>query len=673
MRLFVCKTAGFCFGVDRAVKMVNELLDNGEMVCTLGPIIHNPQLVDQLSLKGVRIIEHPSQKKENEKIVLRSHGVEKHIMDYILENNIAYKNAICPFVLRIMEIVKEKSINQNSVVIITGDENHPEVMAISSYCANNYYVVKSEEEIAELIEKYGNFGEKNIVLVSQTTFNKEIYKKCVEIVKKVCTKADIFDTICNATAMRQQETKELAKSCDAMIVVGGKNSSNTSKLRDICAKYSKAYLIESANELKLIDFAGLANIGLTAGASTPAWIIKEVQTTMSEFVNDINGDDISFEEALELTLKSVHSGDKVKGVVTAVAPTEVQVEIGTKHAGYIPLNELTDDPNKTPDDIVKKGDELELIVTRVNDQEGTVTLSKKRLDAIAGYEKVCEAVDTGEILQGVVTEVVRGGVIAVTSGTKVFIPASQATASKNEPLESLLKKQVSFKIIEVNKNRRRSVGSIRAVLKDQRKELQDKFWENVELGAKFKGEVKSLTNYGAFVDLGGVDGMIHISELSWSRIKHPSEILKVGEIAEVYIKDLDTENKKISLGFKRVEDNPWEVLKRDYEVGSAVKATIVSMTTFGAFANILPGIDGLIHISQISKQHVEKPQDVLELGQQVDVMITDIDFEKKRISLSMRALLEVPEDDRESDDNGEDSLVYEAGPDGVVGNGVIGE
>ena len=674
MKLLTCETAGFCFGVERAIKLVNTLLKNGQKVCTLGPIIHNPQMVKKLSSEGVRIIEHPSEAQNGEKIVLRSHGVEKNVMEYILANDLLYENAICPFVLRIVEIVKEKGIDSDTVVIITGDSQHPEVKAISSYCENDFFVVKSEQDILEIIEKYRGISEKNIVLVSQTTFNKEIYKKCVEIVKKVCTKANIFDTICNATSMRQQEAMELSQKCDAMIVVGGKNSSNTSKLRDICSQFSKTYLIESANELKGIDFAAESIIGLTAGASTPAWIIKEVQTTMSEFVNDVNGDDISFEEALELTLKSVHTGDKVKGVVTAVAPTEVQVEIGTKHAGYIPLNELTDDPNKTPDDIVKKGDEIELIVIRVNDQEGTVTLSKKRLDAIAGYEKVCEAAETGEVLDGVVTEVVRGGVIAVTHGTKVFIPASQATASRNEPLESLVKKPVSFKIIEVNRNRRRAVGSIRMVLKEQRKELQDKFWETVKVGDKFKGEVKSLTNYGAFVDLGGVDGMVHISELSWSRIKHPSEVLKVGETAEVYIKDLDRENKKISLGFKNADDNPWDVLKRDYQIGDTIKAKIVSMTTFGAFANILPGVDGLIHISQISKQHVEKPQDVLQIGEEVDVMITDVDFDKKRISLSIRALLDKEADEQKASEKtpveeaGDETVVYEAGPDGAVGN-----
>ena len=673
MKVITCETAGFCFGVDRAVKLVSGLAESDEKVCTLGPIIHNPQIVGELASKGVRIIDDPSECEIGEKIVLRSHGVEKHVIDYIEKNNIPYKNATCPFVLRIVKIVKEKSINNDCVVIITGDKFHPEVKAISSYCENDYFVVKSVQEIINILAENGNFAKKNVVLVSQTTFNKEIYKKCVEIVKKVCTKADIFDTICSATALRQHEALELSKKCDAMIVVGGKNSSNTTKLKEICSEFTKTFLIESANELNINDFVGCSTIGLTAGASTPAWIIKEVQTTMSEFVNDVDGDDISFEEALELTLKSVHTGDRVKGVVTAVAPTEVQVEIGTKHAGYIPLNELTDDPNKTPDDIVKKGDEIELIVTRVNDQEGTVTLSKKRLDAIAGYDKVCEAAETGEILQGVVTEVVRGGVIAVTSGTKVFIPASQATASRNEPLEDLLKKNVSFKIIEVNKNRRRSVGSIRLVLKEQRKELQDKFWETVQVGDKFKGEVKSLTNYGAFVDLGGVDGMIHISELSWSRIKHPSEILKVGDIADVYIKDLDRENKKISLGFKRAEDNPWEVLKRDYKIGDIVKAKIVSMTSFGAFANILPGIDGLIHISQISKQHVEKPQDVLSIGEEVDVVITDVDFDKKRISLSMRAVTDQPAqsdlDDEMSpiEEAGDETVVYEAGPDGATG------
>lgn len=376
---------------------------------------------------------------------------------------------------------------------------------------------------------------------------------------------------------------------------------------------------------------------------------------MSEIQNQ--PEEQSFAEMLEESFKTINTREKVTAVVTNVSPNEIAVDIGTKHAGYVPLHEYTEDPNANLAELVKVGDELELIVLRVNDVEGTAMLSKKRLDAIAGFEKVMAAEETGEILDGVIVDVVKGGVVALTNGVRVFIPASQATASRGQELETLLKKPVSFRILETNRQRRRAVGSIRAVIKEQRKGLEEQFWKEVEAGKTYKGTVKSMTSYGAFVDLGGVDGMIHISELSWSRVKHPSEVLKLDDLVEVYVKDVDAENKKISLGYKKNEDNPWEVLSRDFKTGDICKAKVVSMTPFGAFAQIIPGVDGLIHISQISTERVNKPGDVLAVGQEVDVKITDIDFDKKRVSLSMRALLE-PEQKPED----EPAKVYEAGP-----------
>ena len=352
-------------------------------------------------------------------------------------------------------------------------------------------------------------------------------------------------------------------------------------------------------------------------------------------------DGAGFEAMLEESLKSFNTDEKVRGVVIRIAPNEVYVDVGRKQAGFVPVDELSADPNVKPEDIVKVGDEIELLIMRTNDLEGTIMLSKKRLDAAKGWEAVTAAAEDGTILDGTVTEILpKGGIIAVTHGVRVFIPASQATASRGEPLEGLLKKDVRFRIIEVNRGRRRAVGSIRSVLADERKALAEKFWETAEEGKEYTGTVKSLTSYGAFVDLGGIDGMIHISELSWDRIKHPSEVVNVGDTVKVYIKGLDREKGKISLGYKRQEDNPWEVLRRDYPVGSVVDATVVGMTTFGAFARIIPGIDGLIHISQIADHRIEKPQDVLKNGDVVKVKITEIDFEKKRVSLSIRALLE---------------------------------
>lgn len=357
-------------------------------------------------------------------------------------------------------------------------------------------------------------------------------------------------------------------------------------------------------------------------------------------MTDIIETESNFEEMLEESLKNLNTDEKVKGVVVGIAPNEVYVDVGRKQAGFIPLNELSSDPNVKPEDVVKVGDELELLIMRTNDQEGTIMLSKKRVDAIKIWDEISAAKDSEEVLSGKVTEIIKGGLIVLYKGIRVFIPASQATASRGEPLDPLLNKEVSFRIIEVNRQRRRAVGSIRSVLRDERKAQQAKFWEEAEEGKEYTGKVKSLTNYGAFVDLGGVDGMVHISELSWNRIKHPSEVVNVGDTVKVYIKKLDREAGKISLGYKRPEDNPWEILKNKYPVGTVCEAEVVGMTTFGAFAKILPGIDGLIHISQIADHRIEKPQDVLSIGDKVTVKITDIDFEKKRVSLSIRAVLE---------------------------------
>lgn len=654
MGIVVADTAGFCFGVNRAVNMVNKLLAAGKKVYTLGPIIHNKQMVDELASQGVEIAEKPEDVTNGATLVIRSHGVPLDVIDRINLLKLDYADATCPFVSKIHKIVNEAS-KKGKRVLIAGDENHPEVEGIRGNCISESYVFKNLDELKKLVKSNNFDNNMDTIIVAQTTFSVEEWQNCLNFFKKVCTNATIFDTICNATSDRQKEAEKLSKSSDLMIVIGGRHSSNTVKLKDICEKNCKTFLIETADELPLNALKEASCIGITAGASTPAIIIKEVLKTMSDVLdsNEVNEEDNNenFEEMLEESLKNLNTDDKVHGVVVGISPNEVYVDVGRKQAGFIPANELSSDPNAKIEDLVKVGDEMDLLIMRVNDQEGTIMLSKKRLDAIKGWEKIVEANEKGEKVKGTVLNVVRGGLIAVTSdGLRVFIPASQATDNRNEPLENLLKKEVEFKIIEVNKSRRRAVASIRAVLKDKKNELTQKFWETAEVGAHYKGTVRSLTSYGAFVDIGGIDGMIHISELSWSRIKHPSDVVKVGDIVDVYIKDLDKEHNKISLGYKREEDNPWVILKRDYPVGTIIDTEIVGLTSFGAFAKILPGIDGLIHISQIADKRVEKPQDELKIGQKVKAVITDIDFDKKRISLSMRKLLEKKEDSASSEE-----------------------
>ena len=644
MEVFLAKTAGFCFGVDRAVKTVQRLLSEKGRVYTLGPIIHNPQMVKELEEKGAVAVDTPEQVPAGECLVIRSHGVGEDMMARIQKQGLSCVDATCPFVKKIHTLVHDASL-EGRRVLVAGDAHHPEVEGILGHVHGPWAVFSGVKELEKLILDHPEWKNEPICVVSQTTFEATEWENCSKILEKVYTNARIFATICNATAQRQKEARELAQQCDQMIVVGGKHSSNTAKLKAVCSPYCQTMLIETADELPVLQ--GVHKVGITAGASTPAHIIKEVLVTMSEInesavQNPTEGTE-SFAEMLEESLKTLNTDEKVHGVVVGIAPNEVYVDVGRKQAGFIPASELSADPNARPEDLVKIGDEMDLLIMRTNDQEGTIMLSKKRLDSIKGWEVIAAAEESGEVLTGTVTEIIKGGLIAVTNGIRVFIPASQATASRGESLDNLLKTEVRFRIIEVNRGRRRAVGSIRSVLRDEKKALAEKFWETAEEGKEYTGTVKSLTAYGAFVDLGGIDGMIHISELSWTRIKHPSEVVNPGDTVTVYIKGLDREKGKISLGYKRQEDNPWNILERDYPVGTVCDVTVVGMTTFGAFANIIPGIDGLIHISQIADHRIEKPQDVLKVGDVVKAKITEIDFEKKSVSLSMRAAVEETE------------------------------
>lgn len=654
MQITLAKTAGFCFGVNRAVTMLYDLVNDGVKVSTLGPIIHNPQVISDLERRGVKILESAENASPDAKIVIRTHGVEKDVLSFCEEKHFDYIDATCPFVKKIHKIVNENS-KPDLPVLIAGDKNHPEVVGIKSYCKGKCYVFNSAAELDSIFNNV-DFDEKNpFIVVSQTTFSTKEWEKCVKKIKILYTNAFIFDTICNATEERQAEALLLSQKNDIMIIIGGRTSSNTAKLKAVCEPNCPTYLIETAKELLDIDFCGGNSIGVTAGASTPDGIIKEVLKTMSEILENVNPIDESvnavssekeetagFAEMLEESLNNMSSDQNVVGTVVGFTATEIQVEIaGRKHAGYVPFDEYSDDPSADPKAELKIGDELKLRIMKTNDMEGTIKLSKRLYDRGAVWESL-EADDT--IHEGVVTGIAgdNKGLFVQSGGIKVFIPASLAKARRSDSLEDMLKTKVEFKIIEVNKQRRKVVGSIREVVAAKRKEVEDAFWANVAEGNVYTGTVRSLTNYGAFVDLGGVDGMIHISELSWTRIKHPSEIVKVGDTVEVYVKELDRENKKISLGYKKVEDNPWEILRRDYPVDSEVECQVVSLTSFGAFARIIPGVDGLIHISQISYKHIGTPAEALKVGDVVKAKIMEIDFDKKRVSLSIKALLDPP-------------------------------
>ncbi|WP_417093691.1 bifunctional 4-hydroxy-3-methylbut-2-enyl diphosphate reductase/30S ribosomal protein S1 [Intestinimonas timonensis] len=644
MRIELAKSAGFCYGVKRAVEMAEQTARSGGAVL-LGPVIHNDHVVSKLEREGAVLVRAVEEVPDGASVILRSHGEAKWVHDALEQKGCRIIDTACPNVQRIHRLVAEAEAAGRQPVII-GTPDHPEIVAIAGWCRHPV-VLPDGEALSAWLAECPERREMPLTLVSQTTSTRKIWDQAIETAKKECTNAEIFDTICNATYIRQTEAQELAARCDAMIIIGDRKSSNTKRLSELCrALCPRVVAIEGAEELEPASFAGAASIGITAGASTPGWIIKEVYDKMSDEIMEIEE---SFADLLEKSIKTLNTGEKVTGVVTEITPTEIYVDLGTKHAGYIPVSELTDDPTVKVEDIVKVGDEIETYVMRVNDAEGVVTLSKKRLDTVKSWDDVEAAREAGTVVEGVITEENKGGVVASVKGVRVFIPASQTGLPRDAAMTALLKQKVRMKITEVNRARRRVVGSIRAVEQAERAEKAAKVWAEIENGKHYNGVVKSLTSYGAFVDIGGGDGMVHISELSWSRIKHPSEVVSVGDPVDVYVISFDPEKKKISLGMKDRSQDPWTVFTDKYSVGDVANVKVVKLMTFGAFAEIVPGVDGLIHISQIADHRIDKPGDVLAEGDMVDVKITDIDMENKKVSLSIRALLEdsAPVEDEE--------------------------
>ena len=639
MQIILAKTAGFCFGVNRAVKLTYELLEQGRPVATLGPLIHNPQ-VEDLESKGAITCDSVDDVPDGYEVVIRSHGVGQSVYDKISTRRLAYHDATCPFVTKIHKIAARAGA-EGAMLLVAGDAKHPEVQGIVGHTTGKVEVFANLVELEKLLPELTQ--QKSIFAVAQTTFNVQSWETCKEFLKNQCTNAKIFDTICNATWARQQEAEDLSQKCDHMVVIGGHHSSNTQKLLQVAARHTKAINVETADELDKDWLNGARIVGVTAGASTPSSIIEEVLNCMSEEIRD----DMSFEEMLAASeAKPLYAGKIVKAKVISVSPTECVVGIdGSKHTGIVKLSEMSHDPNAKMEDLVKVDDELDLVVVKTNDQEGVDTLSRVRFEAQKGMKDVSEAAENGTVMEGDVMEANKGGVVVNVKGVRVFVPRSQATMRRDEDYTKLVGQHVKLVITECAG--RKIVGSINKVTAEENKAKRDEFWKNVEVDKQYTGVVKSLTSYGAFVDIGGVDGLCHISELSWNNIKHPSEVVSVGDTIEVYVKSYDPENQKVSLGYKKEEDNPWEKLKNEYPIGSEFEAPVVSITKFGAFVRILPGIDGLVHISEISNERVNKVSDVLKVGDMVKVKLINVDFDRKRISLSMKACLDEAAEDAE--------------------------
>ena len=640
--VLLAKSAGFCYGVRRAVEQAEQLAQS-QQIYLLGEITHNDHVISKLEGLGAVTVHSIQEIPQGATVLIRAHGEPDAVYHQLREKNCRVVDATCPNVTHIHDIVRT-AYEQGRVPIIVGDADHPEIVGIAG-CAENAVVAENWEKLDKIFQNRPELCGQPLTFVSQTTAIRANWENSVENAKKVCTNAEYFDTICGATSKRQTEAAQLAGRCDSMIVIGDPKSSNTRRLTQICQE-SCAHVVqvEQADALSPEDFCSVRTLGITAGASTPEWIIKEVYNKMSDEIMEIEQ---SFAEMLEESFKTLNTGDKVTGTVVAITPTEVQVELGIKYPGYIPVSELSDDPDVKVEDIAKVGEEIETYVMLVSDRDCMVKLSKKRLDAAKNWETIEDAVESKEVLEGVITEENKGGLVANVKGIRVFIPASQSGQPRGADLSGMVKTRVQLRITEVNRARRRVVGSIRAVAAEARAAAAAEIWNNIEVGKHYTGTVKSLTSYGAFVDIGGVDGMVHVSELSWSRIKNPAEVVSVGDQVEVYVISFDPEKKKISLGMKDRSQEPWTVFTSKYAVGDVANVRIVKLMTFGAFAEIVPGVDGLIHISQIADHRVEKPGDELAEGQMVDAKIIAIDEENKKVSLSIRALLEGAEEETE--------------------------
>ncbi len=651
MKVTVAKEAGFCFGVKRATDYVENNLGGERDVYILGNLIHNRIYNEHLASRGVKVvdvadIDEIAKSKRPSMVIIRTHGIPKNEEEYLRKieceyDNVDIEDMTCPFVKKIHRIADENT-NESTTLAVVGNPKHPEVLSILSYAKGESVVFDSEESLDKYIEEEKN-PEKSIVLVAQTTQNTNLWKKCEKKFKKEYTNAIIFDTICSVTEKRQSETKALAMQSDGMIVIGGKESSNSHKLFEIASSAcKKCAFVEKADEVNKSDFDGCLTIGITAGASTPSGIIEEVYKTMAELEN--------FEELLDASFKTLNTGDTVVGIVMSVSNNEIRLDLGAKATGVITYDQITDEPGVDLNTMFKVGDEVEGFVIKVSDIDGIAVLSKKRVDSDKNWKYIVEAKENDAILEGKIVEAVKGGVLINLNGVRVFIPASLSGVPKGGDLTTLVGTTQRVKIVDINDQRHKAYASIRAVLREERKAKEDAFWAAVEEGKHYQGTVKNLATYGAFVDLGGVDGMVHNSELSWKHIKHPSQVVKVGDVIDVWVKSFDKETGKISLGYKTDDMNSWYVFKNKYAVGDVATVKIVSFTPFGAFAEIVPGTDRLFHISQISKTKIAQPSDVLEIGQEVEVKIIDVDDEKEKVSLSIRALIEEAEKEAAADE-----------------------
>lgn len=636
MKIIIADNAGFCFGVKRAINMTKEELENSSnSLYSYGPLIHNPQVVKEFESQGLKSIDEISE-IEDGRIIVRSHGIPKSTEEFIKDKDLTLVDCTCPYVKSVHKRVEE-FFNKGYNIVIIGDSSHPEIIGINGYCNNEAIIINDIEEVnnVSLMDK--------VCVVSQTTNTIEKFNEISNAIRKKSSNVEVFNTICNATTVRQNSTAEVAQQVEAMVVIGGYKSSNTIKLYEISRRHCKnVFHIETIEDLSLQKISKFNTIGITAGASTPDWIIKEAVKAM----DNLNDNEMSMDmlEAIENSFTRIHKGEVLKGKIIFVTDTEVMVNINYRSDGIINRDELSKDPDAKPKDLYKEGDEIDVYVVRVDDGEGNVVLSTKRVDDVKGWEELETKFKNGDKIEAKVLNAVKGGLTVLVNGINGFIPASHVSANYVTDLNQFRGQKLEVKIIDFDIEKRRIILSRKEVEKVELDVKKKEVWSTLEVGVNIEGVVQRLTDFGAFVDLGGVDGLIHISDLSWNRIKHPSEVVKVGDKVEVKVLALDENRNRISLGLKQTIEEPWEAFKKNVEVGSVVEGTVVNLLDFGAFVRLNDGVDGLLHVSQISKDHINKPADVLKINDKIMVKIIEVNEEERRISLSMK---DVDEDTEE--------------------------
>ncbi|AVX30828.1 4-hydroxy-3-methylbut-2-enyl diphosphate reductase [Carboxydocella thermautotrophica] len=633
MEIILARAAGYCFGVKRAIQVAEAAArETGSQIYTYGPLIHNRQAVAKLEEQGIKVIENLDS-AAGEVVIIRSHGVGPEILNKAEELKIKLVDATCPFVKKAQEIARSLQADGYTVIVV-GEAEHPEVKGIIGWTEGKGIVVQQPEDL-QLIKPGKKIG-----VLAQTT---QPLARLQAVVKELLTfgrEVRVFNTICHATEERQQAARELASQVEVMLVVGGAHSANTQKLAAICRESgATTYAIETAAEIQTDWFKGVDKVGITAGASTPDWIIEEVVKKMTDIrqneQTEQNPQDMEqlLNEALEF--QRVSRGQKLKGTVVSVSDDEVLVDIGAKSEAVVPLRELTCCPVESAREYVKPGDEIEVVVLKVEDMEGRIVCSKQKADAMKAMNTLEEAYKTGQKVTGRVAEVIKGGLL-VDLGVRAFLPASHVDVRYVENLEKYVGQEVAVKIIEFNRQKARVVVSRKAVIEEEQLQKKTNALATLAPGQIVKGKVRRITSFGAFVDLGGIDGLLHISELAWHHVDHPAEVIREGEEIEVKILDIDQANEKISLSRRQVLPSPWETVEKKYPVGSIVKGKVVRLVPFGAFVELEPGVDGLIHLSQLADRRVAKADEVVQPGQEVLVKVIDVKSDEKRISLSLK-------------------------------------